>query len=98
MPLEAGVVDDEGASRRHFGCLGTATRDSCCRARSPNDSVFERLGRRRGASGGTYGPPAQTGRIRGLMRIKIIAVNALIVTIVSLLSFLSVRSALGTAT
>jgi hypothetical protein len=32
------------------------------------------------------------------MRIKIIAVNALIVVIVSLLSFLSVRSALGTAT
>src|SRR5258708_5017788 len=32
------------------------------------------------------------------MRIKIIAVNALIVVIVSLLSFLSIRSALGTAT
>ena len=32
------------------------------------------------------------------MRIKIIAVNALIVAMVGLLSFLLVRSALGTAT
>src|SRR6201999_273538 len=38
------------------------------------------------------------GRIRGPMRIKLIAVNAAVVAIVALLSFLLVRSALGTAT
>src|SRR5580704_4198116 len=89
-----------GSGPRAFSAVISDVLHSYCRAGAPNDSVSLTVGCRE-----RQVPPRvraaswrAAGRSGGRMRIKIIAVNALIVAIMGLLSFLLVRSALGLAT